>query len=1273
MDRMLAALVCGFGMLVAQEGLAQIQASVCSKEGGFRIVRELRQPKAIVAMAASRDSRYAASMDEEGALTLWDLSDGRRALEVWLQESWMSPIAPTQVFLAFSPKDYKLYVAAMAGGETHLRRFDLFPDDCVAPVRMTALLKQPMVELRSMAISPDGELLAFGGIVRSGDAQVARVDLVRAINGALTRSVFPPGYKPYAMPLVALAGIGKDAALFTAEDSRQGISGPVHVHSLSDQQTAVALKGSAGRKAASALGASADGSMVVAGFQDGQLIAWRRDADTREFVEQAKTQSSDSQPFVAAGVWEPPQAPLVPYGLSATAELAGWSEDGKPQSWRMPVSGLGAAAFLQDRFQILLATRAGVLRMANASTRAEPGSAHRSRMLGAAVGVVASPDDDAFLATYATEGSGRVGLLVSAMTGMVRRVFPEPVAATGIFRFGGHGSAILGPSQRLAAPVASGRPPPEKALWSATGKAWLLPGEGGAGFRVFQSAEPRQAAAGEQAGDPGQLLAQFQLPEGLSTVVAFDTSSSGRDVVLIAVGTQGAALLHWDSRIPGFRARHSLGTRKPLGVAVSADGALAIVLADDALLARLAPASQAPTAIALPGRARAVAVAFAPTGSYALIAGDNSNAYTLDADGKPLPLKETGMRGNIVHAAPGPRANSVLTAGEDGAVRLWDLAEKRESVAFLASEPRRVAGVAQPPSITEIDWSVIDFEGRFHAANAADVFGVHWALALQAIAPGELRQANHDPSLLGKHMGLSAAKLAPLARYQRDQLTPYVSLPQGAKGSLIPVAVTVPPGASMGGYVIYVNGIEAARNVERRQAGTSHDAVPSTLFLPGLNRVVVKALDTQGRAVGRGTQIEFSANAADVPVPPKPRLLALVAGVSRQSTKELTLDWADRDAMRFADALRRVAVAQLGQDAVTIRLLTSDASEEKNKANRANILGTLAEFEKLNRVSPNDILVVFLAGHGGDDGGSYYFVGTGATPGILADPVARADVTVGAAELKEAIERIKAHRLLVFDTCNSRAFATKDGDGTFDAGFINGSILSARDLNEIQGTHVLYGSWLTRTAYESRRYRHGLVTYALLSGMLGLARDNAAGQLRAQGLFRHAEQQIPKLAGAIDKRQESKYLPGIDIEVGKYTAADWKDFEPLEGLPVVVPPRLERAKGSRPRDPVQEELGDLLAGDAEVRSRFAYAGNWAPAFSFQLWGTYESAAKEVDATGKLLTATYELWYLTPDTATDRKIGESRQVTAARDELARKVHEDFVEALAKAAAGLAPAR
>jgi hypothetical protein len=206
----------------------------------------------------------------------------------------------------------------------------------------------------------------------------------------------------------------------------------------------------------------------------------------------------------------------------------------------------------------------------------------------------------------------------------------------------------------------------------------------------------------------------------------------------------------------------------------------------------------------------------------------------------------------------------------------------------------------------------------------------------------------------------------------------------------------------------------------------------------------------------------------------------------------LNLRYPESDAQTLAEAVRLGAESLCGKDKVELITLTSNNPDPAHKPTKDNIHRA---FETISTKSRRgDLLFVYLSGHGAapaNDPHAYFYLTQDARQVNveIADQL-RAATTVSASELVQWLTNpsLPDKQVLILDTCAAGAANTQL------AALSTRSRSAADDLKKAvdnwnldTGTYILMGSATDRSSYESDRFRHGFLTYALLHGMKGEA------------------------------------------------------------------------------------------------------------------------------------------------------------------------------------------
>jgi uncharacterized caspase-like protein len=172
----------------------------------------------------------------------------------------------------------------------------------------------------------------------------------------------------------------------------------------------------------------------------------------------------------------------------------------------------------------------------------------------------------------------------------------------------------------------------------------------------------------------------------------------------------------------------------------------------------------------------------------------------------------------------------------------------------------------------------------------------------------------------------------------------------------------------------------------------------------------------------------------------------------------------------------------------------------------------------LKQAKETDTVLMFIAGHGFNDGASYRFLATNAER--LGDTFRGATVVPWYA-LQEAVETAKGRRILFIDTCHSgNAYNQQLGNAAYHANII--AYTAARFDQE---------------ALEDAKLGHGLFTYAVVEGLEGKGGVTANRQVSTKDLAAYVVKRVGELAKAQLQEQEPQYFKGRDAE--DYVLARW--------------------------------------------------------------------------------------------------------------------------------------
>lgn len=575
------------------------------------------------------------------------------------------------------------------------------------------------------------------------------------------------------------------------------------------------------------------------------------------------------------------------------------------------------------------------------------------------------------------------------------------------------------------------------------------------------------------------------------------------------------------------------------------------------------------------------AVAFHPTQPLLAVGGGGRAVQTfrtnIAAEQKTAWGEILGHAGTVTGLTYSADGKWLFTAGEDGLLRIHRA---------TASGGAHVATMLP----TDKGWAVGDPQGRYDAANGGDVDGLHWVLGTEPIALVQLKSRYFEPHLLAKVLGNSKEAVRPAVPVEDAALFPLVTLDRGADAQKLVVRLTC-RGGGVGPVVVRVNGKELIDDARPRKAldvnapklDIDLDFKNDPRLIKGKpNKVEVIAYNANGSLASRAlvALVEPDGEAATDP----PNLWAVVVGTSDYSGLKLDLRYAAKDARDFADALRvgghELFVNRLkGKASVT--LLTTDAPEATAKPTRANVLAALAA---LKNAKTDDVVVIYLAGHGVSTSGAasdfYYLTMEMGAEGVNDEAVLKARGVSGD-ELVAALKTCPANKqVLILDTCASGR-AVEKFTFTDKRNVPDDQVRALERVKDRTGMYVLAGCAADAVSYEATRYRQGLLTYSLLFGM-STGEGLKDGDVDISALFGFAADRVPDLArniGGVQRPVVAAPRGGRPFAIGTLTAAGRTKIPFKSESPLVLRCNLQD------EDESDDVLGLMPLVDDQFRTR----------------------------------------------------------------------------------------
>jgi hypothetical protein len=526
---------------------------------------------------------------------------------------------------------------------------------------------------------------------------------------------------------------------------------------------------------------------------------------------------------------------------------------------------------------------------------------------------------------------------------------------------------------------------------------------------------------------------------------------------------------------------------------------------------------------------------FTPDGTAVVSGGANGHLIAYSRDGKVL-ANFIGHESIVWAVTPSPDGRLLISASADQTVRLWPLAPLKDSD---AGPKMQIDPLVTLFHGRDGEWVMWTPQGYYTGSPGADKI-VGWQInkgpgtAAEYVGADQLRQHLNRPDIVEKAIILGSAEAAvheapgttfkladllarPVPRFKI--ISPLADEVQRGGRAVVKFAIEATPDP-IKAIRVQVNGREIGDVTPDIDSG-GFGAGERMLDVPlarGKNEVRI----TQTNAIGEKAEVLTLNHEGEGALDKRGTLYILAVGVDKYpglgntcgllGNESCNLAVSGNDARAIVDAVEQ----RLGpaHDSVVKRLLVNGAGG-KDEPTAANILDA---FDLLKQAEETDTVLLFIAGHGFNDGPDYRFLPTNAE---VAGGVMRGSTVVQWQVLQAAVEGAKGRRILFIDTCHSgNAYNQRLGNAAYHANII--AYTAAR---------------FDQTAREDDTLGHGLFTYAVVEGLEGKGGIAARRQISTKELADYVIKRVEELAKAQKAEQEPQYFKGRDAE--DYVLARW--------------------------------------------------------------------------------------------------------------------------------------
>ena len=464
--------------------------------------------------------------------------------------------------------------------------------------------------------------------------------------------------------------------------------------------------------------------------------------------------------------------------------------------------------------------------------------------------------------------------------------------------------------------------------------------------------------------------------------------------------------------------------------------------------------------------------------------------------------RESFRTGYSVTAAAVERSGRYIASGhQNGYIFLWTRGGKRvrelrghlgkvTDLAFSfdgrylvsASTDRtvRVWNIATGASLTLVvyktgDWVVFDEKGHFDCSDNARRY-VRFIRGMTAYGFEQFWDDFFTPGLFRRVVTGKRLRIVDIAKKVQDAPVVTIQHPMPFANRK-QVAVTVCARArknGIGRIFLFHNGRaldEKSRGLEVVARGNCR--VFTLKLTPGENSIVGAAYDRDNRVYGQSDRILLTYTPERVV---KPDMYILAVGVSEYRDRNIRLGSPAEDAVAISRALRDVASTLYGK--VYAEVLTD------RDATREAIRGRMSEI--LRSAGKGDTVILFFAGHGDTEKGTYYYLP------YDADITNFSATCISIADMSSFAQVLSANKIALFlDTCKSGSATKALSAIALARGFEDRRIIA--NLAKERGIVVFSAASTTEDAYEIKSIRHGIFTYCMLDALSNRKADIANG------------------------------------------------------------------------------------------------------------------------------------------------------------------------------------
>ena len=560
-------------------------------------------------------------------------------------------------------------------------------------------------------------------------------------------------------------------------------------------------------------------------------------------------------------------------------------------------------------------------------------------------------------------------------------------------------------------------------------------------------------------------------------------------------------------------------------------------------------------------------VAFSTNNKFALSGSYDKTLKLWDIETGKEVKTFSGHTNDVTSVAFLPDSKYILSGSIDNKMKLWNVETGKELCSMI--------------SLDSTDWAVVTPDGHFDASPGGMKL-MHWVVEFETIDLEQLKERYYEPELLTKLMGFNPELLREVKRFNDVKLFPEIKVTLPSKDNKYLTINLTDRGGGIGKVKVLINSKELtadARGVDddfkpdEKYVNLKVDISKSPYLIPGTdNKIEIFAYNAEEFLSSGSTEIHYTPDGTLATE--TPNFYGIIVGISNYEGDKLRLRYSSKDADDIGKALKIGAGKLFGENNTNIKIINT----EQNNSEQPNKQNIIKAFESLQNIKQNDVLVVYLSGHGinlgsGTENEDFYYLTKEARTGNLEDPEIRKMTSISSKEMTDLMLKIPAlKQVLILDVCGSGKVVDKLSE---KRDIPSSQIRAFERMKDRTGLNILSGCASDAVSYEVSKYAQGLLTYSLLMGMKGGA-VKEDGLIDVNRLFRFSEDEVPKLAFNIGGIQQPKIFGSASFDIGLILGEDKKLIPLSTAKPLILQSRFQDANRFIDHLGIEKKVNELL-------------------------------------------------------------------------------------------------